>query len=238
MYVVTADQHRSTESGERVDELLAELTPWSARWKAQVVLPLERTVGDEVQILLSSAEAAVDLALRLCRTEQWAVGIGAGTVEHPLGASARASSGSAFIQARYAVERARSRTEPVPLVIQGDQTEAAVAATAVLQLLGGVVRRRADTGWEVSDLTEQGLTRAQIASQLNITVSAVSQRARSAMLEEERRSRPVAAALICAAAGEGSWRIAADHGPSQDQDQDRSPDQAHTRAQDQEDREL
>ncbi|MBO0595843.1 hypothetical protein I2485_12990 [Nesterenkonia sp. E16_7] len=213
MFVVTADQRRSTETGERVDALIEELTPWSARREKQIVLPLERTVGDEVQILLSSAEAAVDLALALCRTELWAVGIGAGAVERPLGASARASSGSAFIQARYAVERARSRTEPVPLVVQGDHQDAAVAATAVLQLLGGVVRRRADTGWEVSDLTAQGLSRAQIAEKLRITVSAVSQRARSAMLEEERRSRPVAAALISAAAGEGSWRI----DPAQDQ---------------------
>lgn len=208
MFVVTADQHRSTETGERVDALLEELTPWSTRWEKQIALPLERTVGDEVQTLLSSAEAAVDLALALCRTEQWAVGIGAGAVTRPLGASARASSGSAFIQARYAVERARSRTEPVPLVVQGDHEAAAGAATAVLQLLGGVVRRRADTGWEVSDLTAQGLTRAQIAAALGVTVSAVSQRARSAMLEEERRSRPVAAALISAAAGEGSWSIA------------------------------
>lgn len=207
MFVVTADQRRSTETGERVDALLAELTPWSLRWEKQIALPLERTVGDEVQILLSSAEAAVDLTLALCRTEQWAVGIGAGAVTRPLGVSARASSGSAFIQARYAVERARSRTEPVPLVVQGDHQEAAAAATAVLQLLGGVVQRRADTGWEVSDLTAQGLTRAQIAAELGITVSAVSQRARSAMLEEERRSRPVAAALISAAAGEGRWRI-------------------------------
>ncbi|PRZ15236.1 hypothetical protein [Nesterenkonia sandarakina] len=222
MFVVTADQHRSTESGERVDELLVELAPWNARWEAQIVLPLERTVGDEVQILLASPEAAVDLALTLCRTEQWAVGIGAGAVERPLGTSARASSGSAFIQARYAVERARSRTEPVPLVVQGDQPDAAVAATAVLQLLGGVVRRRADTGWEVSDLTEQGLTRSQIAAQLGITVSAVSQRARSAMLEEERRSRPVAAALTAAAAGEGAWTIA----PAQDRPQSQHQDQA------------
>ncbi|GAA1160540.1 MULTISPECIES: hypothetical protein [Nesterenkonia] len=207
MFVLTADQHRSTESGERVQELLEELTPWSARWESEIVLPLERTVGDEVQILLRGAEAAVDLALTLCRTEQWAVGIGAGAVEQPLGASARASSGSAFIQARYAVERARSRTEPVPLVVQGDRPEAATAATAVLQLLGGVVRRRADTGWEVSDLTDRGLTRAEISARLGITVSAVSQRARSAMLEEERRSRPVLAALISAAAAEGSWQI-------------------------------
>lgn len=207
MFVVTADQRRSTESGERVDQLLTELAPWSAQREADIVLPLERTVGDEVQVLLSSAEAAMDLALSLCRTEQWAVGIGAGAVQEPLGASARASSGSAFIQARHAVERARTRTEPVPLVVQGDHPDAAEAATAVLQLLGGVVRRRADTGWEVSDLTAQGLTRAQIAAQLGITVSAVSQRARSAMLEEERRSRPVAAALIAAAGGEGGWRI-------------------------------
>ncbi|WP_218219969.1 hypothetical protein [Nesterenkonia sp. Act20] len=207
MFVLTADQHRSTESGERVDELLSELTGWSKQWSQQIVLPLERTVGDEVQILLSSADAAVDLALRLCRTEQWAVGIGAGPVDHPLGSSARASSGSAFVHARYAVERARGRTEPVPLVVQGEDSDAAVAATAVLQLIGGVLRRRAGTGWEVADLTAAGRTRAEIAAALGITVSAVSQRARSAMLEEERRARPVAHALVTATAGEPGWSV-------------------------------
>lgn len=207
MFVLTADQHRSTESGERVDELLSELAGWSEQWSPQIVLPLERTVGDEVQILLGSAEAAVDLALQLCRTEQWAVGIGAGPVDQPLGSSARASSGSAFIHARHAVERARGRTEPVPLVVQGEDADAAVAATAVLQLIGGVLRRRAETGWEVADLTAAGSSRAEIAAALGITVSAVSQRARSAMLEEERRARPVVHALVTAAAGEPGWRV-------------------------------
>ncbi|WP_258932994.1 SatD family protein [Nesterenkonia pannonica] len=70
---------------------------------------MERTVGDEVQILLTHAEPALDLALHLMRRADWAVGVGAGPVETPLGPSARQSSGQAFFHAREAVERARGR---------------------------------------------------------------------------------------------------------------------------------
>ncbi|MFH5823257.1 hypothetical protein [Georgenia sp. AZ-5] len=206
MFVLTADQNASTRHGDRVDDLLGALGAWSADHTdpAHIALPLERTVGDEVQTVLSTPEAAVQLALHLMRLQEWSVGIGAGPVNEPLGESSRASSGPAFVHARNAVERARGKGVPSPVVVAGEDTEAATRATALLQLLAAVVRRRSAAGWEVADLLEAGGTQKDAAARLGVTEQAVSQRVRAAMLEEERAVRPLAAELIGRAAGEGS----------------------------------
>ena len=199
MFIVTADQRASTRTGDRVEDLLALLSKWETAWSGAITLPLERTVGDEVQTVLSTADAAVDLALTLTREHEWAVGIGVGGVDEPLGSSARSSSGAAFVLARKAVERAKLKTEPVPVVVAGTHEGASEAATAIMQLLASVVRRRSAAGWEVSDLLTDGVTQRQVAARLKISTQAVSQRVASAMIDEERRARPVAVRLIEAA---------------------------------------
>lgn len=201
MFVVTADQRGSTGHPDLVAALLEEFPQWSVQVGDAVVLPMERTVGDEVQTLLATAEAAVDLALWLCRSGDWSIGIGAGAVEEPLGVTARASTGPAFLHARHAVERAKARTEPVPMVVRGEAEPSATHATAIMQLLASVLGRRSAAGWEVADLVRAGHNRQAVAGALSISEQAVSQRARTAMLEEESRARPVAAALVAAAAG-------------------------------------
>ncbi|MCB2414081.1 winged helix-turn-helix domain-containing protein [Demequina sp. TTPB684] len=205
MFVVTADQRRSTRHGDRVDGLLASLEPWTIAWSDQVTLAPERTVGDEVQAVLDGAEATVDLALTLMRASDWSVGVGVGPVNLPLKSTARASSGAAFVNARRAVERARGRGEPVPLVVAGDNPATEEAATALLQLLASVVRRRSDAGWEVYDLLQPGVTQRDVAARLGISTQAVSQRIASGMLDEERRARPVAVDLL-RSADEGDGR--------------------------------
>ncbi len=199
MFVLTADQRASTREGDHVAALTESLRPWFAAHSDAVALPLERTVGDEVQTVLTSADAALDLALTLARKGKWSVGIGAGPVDEPLGESARASSGPAFVAARAAVERAKLKSEPVPLVVAGTHDGAAEAATAVVQLLASVIRRRSEAGWEVADLLASGLNQREAAARLEISEQAVSQRVASAMIDEERRARPVAARLIDAA---------------------------------------
>jgi len=84
----------------------------------------------------------------------------------------------------------------VPLVVAGGQPEAEEAATAILQLLASVVRRRSEAGWEVADLLGPGVTQRDVATRLGVSTQAVSQRIASAMLDEERRARPVAVALL------------------------------------------
>lgn len=199
MFVLTADQRASTTRGDRVDRLLGDLAAWSEQWRPHIALPPERTVGDEIQVVLSAPAAAVDLALHLMRVGDWSVGVGVGPVNEPLRESARASSGPAFVHARRAVERARNRGEPVPLVIGAANAEAEEHATALMQLLAAIIQRRTAAGWEVNDLLVDGATQKDVAARLGITTQAVSQRVASAMLDEERRARPLAAALLARA---------------------------------------
>ncbi|MDE0573019.1 hypothetical protein ON058_06295 [Demequina sp. B12] len=202
MYVVTADQRGSTRVGEKVDEVIADRASWAEQWADAVVLPLERTVGDEMQTVVSTPAAALDLALGLTRTGEWSVGIGVGAVNRPLGKSSRQSSGQAFVEARRAVERARGRAEPVPLVVAGGSAEAEERATAVMQLLGAVVERRTDAGWEVAELAASGASQKEIAHALGISPQAVSQRKASALIDEEIRARAVAEWLLSTAHSE------------------------------------
>nr|WP_297423334.1 hypothetical protein [uncultured Actinotalea sp.] len=200
MFVLTVDQQGSRRVGDRVDDLLTHLVPW--RGAPGVVRPFERTVGDEVQTVLDDPAAAVDVALTLLRRGGWSVGIGAGAVDGPLPASARAGSGPAFVLARSAVERAKSRTRPVPLAVDGADATAAADAEAVLTLLGVLTGRRTGSGWEVVDaVAAGGVTQDRVAERLGITQQAVSQRLRTALWTEEQAARPAAARLLRRAEG-------------------------------------
>lgn len=203
MFVVTADQHASTVRGDLVEDLLAEVARWFAASGRddRVALPLERTVGDEVQTVLRDAATTVGLVLHLQRLGGWAVGVGAGPVGEPLAATSRASSGPAFVHARQAVERARGRGVRVPVVVAGEAAAPAAHATALLQLLAAVVRRRSAAGWEAADLLDAGLNQREAAARLGVTEQAVSQRLAAALYEEERGLHPLAAELLHAAQG-------------------------------------
>ena len=197
MFVLTVDQQGSRRVGDRVNALLRELAPLAGR--DGVVRAFERTVGDEVQAVLDDAGLTVDVALRLLRTESWSVGIGVGEVDEPLPASARAGSGPAFVLARAAVERAKSRSRPVPLAVEGDAGDLARDAESVLTLLGAVITRRSPAGWAVIDTFEAlgaDATQERVAKRLGVTQQAVSQRLRAAMWAEEVAARPLAARLL------------------------------------------
>ena len=197
MLVMTVDQQGSRRVGDRVDALLSALS--ARRSGVGVVRAFERTVGDEVQGVLDDADVVVDLALHLLRTGGWTVGIGLGEVDRPLPPSTRAGSGPAFVHARAAVERAKSRTRPVPLAVEGTDAGRAADAEAVLTLLGALTIRRSAAGWAVVDALatrRSGETQEAVASRLGITQQAVSQRLRAAMWAEEVAARPVAARLL------------------------------------------
>lgn len=194
---MTVDQVGSRRVGDRVDGLLGLLTERTG--STGVVRRFERTVGDEVQAVLDDADVAVDLGLWLLRTGGWSVGIGVGPVVEPLPASARAGSGDAFIRARAAVERAKSRVRPVPLAVVTGAPDGGQGAEAVLTLLGSVLVRRSAAGWAVIDALAGdgvGATQDDVAQRLGITQQAVSQRLRAAMWAEEVAARPVAARLL------------------------------------------
>jgi hypothetical protein len=212
MWILTVDQQSSRQVGDRVPHLLAALaaadSPLAVAAPGAVVLPFERTVGDEVQAVLADPGLTVEVALHLVRLGGWSVGIGAGRVDAPLPSSSREASGSAFVHAREAVEAAKSRARGVPLAVRGDGAEVAAEAEGVLALLGAVVARRTPAGWSVVDRMATpaggGAPRQEdVAAALGISQQAVSERLRTALWAEEVAARPAAARLLRLAAGPG-----------------------------------
>jgi hypothetical protein len=197
MFVLTIDQIGSRHTGDRVSELLDHLV--TAQGSERLVRPFDRTVGDEVQAVAGDAQLTVDLALAVLRLGEWSVGIGAGPVDEPLPSEARAGSGPAFLHARTAVERAKSRLRPVPIAVEAAQPDRARECEAVLTVVGAIMSRRTPAGWAVIDaLTASGSRPSQdeLARRLGITQQAVSQRLRTALWAEEQAVRPVAARLL------------------------------------------
>jgi hypothetical protein len=207
--VLTADQRGSTRHGDRVPEVLDLLSARTAG-RAGLVLPFDRTVGDEVQGLFDAgpdgATLALDTALALLRDGRWTVGLGVGAVDRPLPAVSRAASGPAFVHARHAVERAKGRGSAAPVAVEADDAAAAAEVEALLRLLGAVAARRTRAGWEAIDTltgTGTGASQKDVAQALGITEQAVSQRLRAALWAEEAAVRPVAVRLLAALAGPG-----------------------------------
>lgn len=206
MFVVLADQVSSRAGSDRVPAALDLLT---ATLGDRVALPFERTAGDELQGLTAVPEAVVDAVIQLTRLGDWRIGIGAGSVDTPLPESTRAARGGAYLAAREAIGMARSSPTELGLALAADGSpaivsaagygEAAVAvadAEAALWLLRGVLERRSQEGWELVDLLDQGLTKAQAAAQLGISPSAVSQRLARAHRSEATRGAALTGRLL------------------------------------------
>ncbi|GMA31352.1 hypothetical protein [Litorihabitans aurantiacus] len=198
MFVLTIDQRASRRGADLVPDLLTDLD--ATLGHDDVVLPFVRTVGDEVQGVLGSPDAVVTLVLDVVRRGGWSTGVGVGEV-HP-GETAPASTGSAFVHAREAVERAKGRTLANALAVHGDDAPAAARVEAVLQLLASVVRRRTPAQWRALDLLGRpDATGVRVARELGVTPQNVSQLRRDALGQEEAGVREVAVHLLSVAAG-------------------------------------
>lgn len=204
MYVLTIDQRDSTHTGDRVPDLLACLEDVPSE------VSFERSVGDEIQGVLGSAEAVVEATLRCVRDGGWYVGIGIGTVELPLPASPREGRGSAFVAARAAVERAKKTADRAPLAVEG--RHGAAEAEGVLSLIGRFVMNRSEAEWRILDLLEpqQRGSQSAVARALDISPQAVSKAVSRSAWIEEWAARPAAAVLLQLA--EGNVHPAADGG--------------------------
>ena len=106
MFVITADQVRSVRTGDRVPAALDALAALGGS-AGGIVRAFERTVGDEIQAVVSSAETVVDVVTTLTREGGWRIGIGIGPVDRPLPRSTRAATGPAFLLARGRPRRQR-----------------------------------------------------------------------------------------------------------------------------------
>ncbi|MEP7160965.1 MAG: hypothetical protein ABI746_07660 [Dermatophilaceae bacterium] len=213
-WVVTADQVKSRTGRDRVPDALEELQTVST------TRAFERTAGDEIQAVLARGADVVGALRVLVRLGDWRVGIGGGAVETPLPVSTRAGRGPAFVAAREALSAARrapggiavrvcpgGRVVSGPGYRRGQRDEAADAADAsdgggaadaetMLWLLADLWRRRSPEGWEVVELFTAGQNGQQSARSLDISPSAVSQRASAARWVEGRRAEELAARLV------------------------------------------
>jgi hypothetical protein len=183
MYVLTADQRASRANADAVPSALAVVARHGA---GGLALPPERTAGDELQVAVADASAALSIVLELTRTGEWSVGLGVGAVEAPLPQSVRAARGQAFINARDAVDRAKksSTRMAVTAPVGGADAEALVALLIELR------DRRTPEGWEVYDLLADGLTQRDAAARLGVSEGAISLRAKAAALRVEEAAVP------------------------------------------------
>jgi len=200
MFVITADQESSRRRRDAVEPALVALGELPG---TGFVRPFERTVGDEIQATLDAPAAVVAALTVLNRLDEWSIGVGVGAVD-TLGETSASSAGPAYIAAREAVEKARSKSVPMPLVVVAagddpDRAEVAAHAQGLAQLIGQVQRRRSAAGWEVIDHLSGGEpapTQAEVARRLDISPAAVSNRLRAAMWYETQAAMPLLISLF------------------------------------------
>jgi DNA-directed RNA polymerase specialized sigma24 family protein len=193
-YVLTVDQRASRTHPDRVADVLRQLNS-----AVPTVLGFERTAGDEFQGVLAEADDVVEVVLRLVRSGDWSIGVGAGPVQTPLPPSTRAGAGAAFLSARRAVDAAKQR--PGRLAVRGAVPPDAGDAQAVLTALAVIVERRSEQAWEAIALVGSGQTQAEAATALGISRQAVGQRLAAGLWDLERELRPTAARCLTRAAG-------------------------------------
>jgi hypothetical protein len=190
--VLTVDQRGSRTSPDLVPGTLAALAD------ATLLLPFERTAGDEFQGVLDDPASLARVVETLLREDRWNVGIGIGPVEEPLPDHARAGRGPAYLHARQAVTTAKN--SPWHLRVCGDDPGVRALETT-LWLWAAVLARRTTRGWEAADLVDEGLSYEEAGRRLGISQSAVSQRAQAAGIVEGRRARELATELAAGLLG-------------------------------------
>ena len=182
MFAITADQIGSRRAADLADAQLAAIDTLAA---GRLVLPADRTAGDEIQAATEDAKTALAIVLHLTRDGNWSVGLGIGDVRTPLPDSTRAMTGSAFILARDAVTAAKKRPTRFALEIEDGRLPDSGILEPLIDLLLHLRARRTPEGWEVADRLVGGATQAQLAAELGITPQAVSLRVQNAQLHTE-----------------------------------------------------
>ncbi len=182
MFAITADQVGSRASADLVDEKLAAL---DALGGAKLVLPADRTAGDEIQVATEDPATALGMVLHLTRDGHWSVGLGIGDVRLPLPEATRAITGSAFILARDAVAVAKKKPTRFAIAVDDGRLPDGLLLEPLIDLVLHLRDRRTPQGWQLHDLLRTGITQAEAAGRLGVTPQAVSLRAQSAQLRTE-----------------------------------------------------
>jgi hypothetical protein len=209
MFVITADQKDSRRDIDRAGTVLEEL---NRHYGGALLLPVDRTAGDEIQALVKDPSASLALVLDLTRRERWSVGLGVGDVRTPLPSATREATGSAFIAARDAVDAAKRSPTRFALAVaprdggDGESGErdgesddglpafsSPVTSEEVEALIALVLTtrdRRTPQGWEVADLLRSVDSQKHAAKSLGVTPQAVSTRVRTSGWRTEQAALP------------------------------------------------
>lgn len=192
MFVLTVDQKGSRSDRDRVPDALKKLAD------IPTLAPFERTVGDEIQGVLTTADGVYQAIYRLVRDGHWHIGLGIGQGEFPDSSHPRSSEGrgEAFIAARNAVESAKELTPSLTLSVNTHSSDPAttpedvVPARALARLLASIIESRTPRQWEVLDAVKSVPTLIQAGELLGVSTSAVSQSlvASRAALENEAQA--------------------------------------------------
>ncbi|WIE56060.1 DNA-binding protein [Curtobacterium sp. MCBD17_003] len=193
MYVITADQIDSRHGADLVEAALAAIR---AAVGPRLLLPADRTAGDELQIATADAGAALDVVFRLARAGDWSIGCGIGDVQTPLPTATRAASGTAFYRAREAVERAKDRPDHVAVAVEPGRHRTADDVEPLVTQAIRLRARRSPEGWELADLLDQGMSQREAARHLGISPQAASKRAAAAGLREDDAVRAALVRLL------------------------------------------
>ncbi|MWJ86991.1 DNA-binding protein [Clavibacter michiganensis subsp. michiganensis] len=208
MFVITADQKGSRTDVDRAGTGRDDL---ASRFEGRLVLPVDRTSGDELQALVADADTALDMALVLTRAGHWSVGLGIGTVRTPLPRATREATGPAFIAARDAVGAAKRSATRFALAVDppapprpdgpgsdlpGSGLPGPDEVEALITLLLLARDRRTAQGWDVVDRMADGSTQREVAAALGVTPQAVSTRLRTSAWRAERAAIPGLVALL------------------------------------------
>ena len=162
-----------------------------------LVLPIERTVGDEFQCLLRSAAGVIAVVRDLVRVGGWSIGVAVGAVEDPLPDSVRSARGQAFVLARTAVEEAK-RARP-SVAFRSPSGRQSQEISAYFRLLATLWQTRTEAGWEAIDAMDASaseLTMSEVAPRMGITRQALSQRLQAAEWKVEREAIPLLERLL------------------------------------------
>jgi len=187
MFVITADQ---VDSRHRLDLASAAVLELNERWRPRLLLPVDRTAGDEIQLMPVDGATMLEIVLHLTRSAAWSVGCAIGAVTTPLPENTREASGPAFIDARDAVDAAKKRD--TRFAFRGPGTELEPLIDLVLLLRA----RRSPAGWELYDRLVDGMTQTDAAAALGITPQAASKRTRAASIRAELAATVTLAALL------------------------------------------
>lgn len=180
MFVLTVDQIASRSTPDRAEAAIDEL---NRRYADRLLLPADRTAGDEFQLATDDAALALSIALDLIRDGGWSVGVGQGGARRPLPPTTRAATGAAFYAARDAVTRAKKA--PLRFALEAAEHRRGADLEALVVLLLHLRERRTAGGWEVADLLAAGATQTEVAERLGLTESSISRRVAVAGLRAE-----------------------------------------------------